>query len=97
MVDYRLGDGHVEEWITIHSGYFTINKEVIGSMDFWSIVWQILAYGALAAIVIVLIFAILEPGPLQEQRRFGRHRTHQEEADEDKRSEHGSPLPGEER
>ena len=56
-------------------------------MDGWGIVWQILAYGALAAIVIVVIFAIIEPGPLQEQRRFGRRRQDQEAAAGE--SEHG--------
>jgi hypothetical protein len=43
-------------------------------MDFWGLFWLILAFGALAVIVIVLIFAIIEPGPLQNQRGFGRKR-----------------------
>jgi hypothetical protein len=46
-------------------------------MDIWGLFWQILAFGALALIVILLIFAIIEPGPLQKQRGFGRHKKRQ--------------------
>jgi len=37
-----------------------------------SAVWQILAILALAGIVIVVILAIIEPGPLEKRRPFAR-------------------------
>lgn len=52
-------------------------------MDFWGLFWMILAFGALALIVILLIFAIVEPGPLQNQRGFGRRQPKQTDAPPD--------------
>ncbi len=49
-------------------------------MDAWSMIWQVLGYGVLVAIVLVLIFAIIEPGPLQKPRTFGRRRLDEQEA-----------------
>jgi hypothetical protein len=43
-------------------------------MDIWGLFWQILAYGALLFLLIVIIFAIIEPGPLQKRRTFGQRR-----------------------
>ena len=43
-------------------------------MDYWGLLWQLLAYGVLILLVIVLVFAIIEPGPLQNRRTFGRRR-----------------------
>jgi hypothetical protein len=44
-------------------------------MDIWGLFWQILAYGALLFLLIVIVFAIIEPGPLQKRRTFGRRRS----------------------
>lgn len=41
-------------------------------MDFWGLFWQVLAYGGLLFLVVVLVLAIIEPGPLQKPRTFGR-------------------------
>jgi hypothetical protein len=50
-------------------------------MDIWGLFWQILAYGALLFLLIVIIFAIIEPGPLQKRRTFGRRRGEDPEED----------------
>jgi hypothetical protein len=56
-------------------------------MDIWGLFWQILAYGALLFLLIVIVFAIIEPGPLQKRRTFGRRRS---EDLEEEPTQHGS-------
>lgn len=41
-------------------------------MEFLELLWQILAVLAFAGIVLMLVFAIIEPGPLVKKRPFPR-------------------------
>lgn len=43
-------------------------------MDWVQFIWQALALIALGGLVIVIILAIIEPGPLEKQRGFGSSR-----------------------
>lgn len=67
--------------------------------------WQILALISVGALILLLIFAIIEPGPLQEPRTFGRRAqpNAKDEADQDEESDEtiddaseGSPTPSQE-
>jgi hypothetical protein len=56
-----------------------------------TIFWQILAFGLVAALVLLLFLAIVEPGPLQKPRTFGRSR--RQDAGQDTAPEN-DPLTG---
>jgi hypothetical protein len=56
-----------------------------GAAELISSIWQILATLAIGGIVLVLILAIIEPGPLVKKRPFARRRhSHQSESQDEK-------------
>ncbi len=63
-------------------GRFVLGKRAVTEMfhfgilllDPYALLWQVLAAVAIGGIVIVLIFAIIEPGPLTKKRPFPRKR-----------------------
>ena len=55
------------------------------AVELISSIWQILATLAIGGIVLVLILAIIEPGPLVKKRPFARkRRSHQSESQDEK-------------
>ncbi len=51
----------------------------ISWFELGELLWQVLAAVAIGGIVIVVIFAIIEPGPLVKRRPFPRKRRSQQE------------------
>ena len=55
------------------------------AVELISSIWQILATLAIGGIVLVLVLAIIEPGPLVKKRPFARKRRSQQSESEDER------------